>query len=83
MRRAGLQRLAGLLTELRAIDELREGQPGQFQRGSTPFLHFHCFPDGTIRADVRLSKRAITEYDVSDEAGQQELLSAIEGYLGG
>ena len=80
-RRAGLKRLAGLLDELRALGELREGRPGRFQHGSIAFLHFHYQPDGTIVADVRLSKRHITQFDVSDEAGQQELLSAIEQYL--
>lgn len=81
-RRAGLERLAGLLDQLRALPELREGRPGRFQHGSHPLLHFHYHPDGTIVADAKLSKRRITEFDVSDEAGQQELLSAIESYLG-
>ena len=80
-RRAGLKRLAGLLDELGALSDLREGRPGTFQHGSIPFLHFHYQRDGTIRADVRLSRRHITQFDVSDEAGQQELLSAIEQYL--
>ena len=81
-RRAGLKRLAGLLDQLGALGELREGRPGTFQHGSIAFLHFHYRPDGRIRADVRLSRRHITQFDVSDEAGQQELLSAIEQYLG-
>ncbi len=53
-----------------------------FQYGSRPFLHFHSYPDGTIVADVRLSKRGFTRFDVSKEAGQQEVLSAIAHYLG-
>jgi hypothetical protein len=81
-RRAGLQRLAGLLSELRAFSELREGRPGTFQHGSRPFLHFHYHPDGTIVADIQLSKRGVTPFDVSEAAGQQEVLSAIEHYLG-
>ena len=80
-RKAGLKRLAGLLDELGALNELREGRPGTFQHGSIPFLHFHYQPDGTIVADVRLSRRHITQFDVSEETGQQELLSAIEQYL--
>ena len=81
-RRAGLKRLASLLDGLRALSELREGRPGTFQHGSLPFLHFHYHPDGTIVADVRLSKRGFTQLDVSKQAGQQDLLSAIEQYLG-
>ncbi len=81
-RKAGRKRLARLLNELRALSELREGRPGMFQYGSRPFLHFHYYPDGTIVADVRLSKRGFTKFDVSEEAGQQEVLSAIEDYLG-
>ena len=81
-RKAGLKRLASLLDELRALSELREGRPGTFQHGSLPLLHFHYHPDGTIVADVRLSKRGFTQFDVSEEAGQQDLLSAIEQYLG-
>ncbi len=80
-RRAGLKRLASLLDELRALSELSEGRPGTFQHGSIAFLHFHYLPDGAIRADVRLSRRGITEFDVSADEGQQELLSAVEQYL--
>jgi hypothetical protein len=80
-RRAGLRRLGPLLRELRALRELRERQPGAFHHGTGPFLHFHYHPDGSIIADVLLSRRGVTEFDVSDEAGQQELLSTIERYL--
>ncbi len=80
-RRAGLKRLASLLDELRALSELREGRPGTFRLGSRPFLHFHYHPDGTIVADVRLSNRGFTQFDVSEEGGQQEVLSAIERRL--
>ena len=81
-RRAGLKRLASLLDVLRALSELREGRPGTFQHGSRPFLHFHYHPDGTIVADARLSKRGFTQFDVSEEVGQRDLLSAVEQYLG-
>lgn len=80
-RRAGLARIAGLLDELRAFDELHEGRPGTFRLGSLPFLHFHYPPDGRIVADVRLADGGITRYDVSDEESQQEALSAIEQCL--
>ena len=80
-RRAGLERIARLLDELRALGELREGRPGSFRIGSRPFLHFHYHPDGKILADVRLSDDGFTPFDVSEEAGQQEVLSAIEACL--
>ena len=81
-RRAGLGRLAGLLDQLRALGELSERQPGTFHHGTRPFLHFHYHPDGTVVADVRLSKRGFSQFDVSEETGQQEVLAAIEQYLG-
>lgn len=80
-RRAGLYRLADLLDELRELSELREARPAEFELESRPFLHFHYRPDGTIVADVRLSKRRFVPFDVSDEAGQQEVLAVIERYL--
>ncbi len=80
-RRAGLQRIAGLLDELRALGELREVRPGTFMHGSCPLLHFHYPPDGRIVADVRLSDGSVRRFDVSDEGGRQEVLSVIEGCL--
>jgi hypothetical protein len=81
-RRAGLQRLAGLLHELRRFDGLRERRPGDFHMGSRSVLHFHYHADGTISADVRLSKHGVEHFDVSDAAGQYELLAAVEEHLG-
>ena len=63
------------------LSKLREGRPGTFRYGSRPFLHFHYHPDGKIVADVRLSDGAFTGFDVSEEAGQQEVLSVIERCL--
>ena len=80
-RRAGLKRLANLLDELRELGELREPRPAEFEFESRPFLHFHHRPDGTIVADVRLSKRRFIPFDVSEDAGQQEVLLAIERHL--
>ena len=82
-RRAGLKRLAGLLDQLRALGELREARPGTFLHGSRPLLHFHYSADGSIVADIQLSGRGFTPFDVSDEAGQQEVLAVIEDLVGG
>ena len=80
-RRAGLKRLSDLLDELRGFSELREPRPAEFELEFRPFLHFHYRADGTIVADVRLSNRRFVPFDVSEEAGQQEVLAAIERYL--
>lgn len=80
-RKAGLERLAGLLEELRALSDLTEGRPGVFQVGTRPLLHFHYHPDGKIVADVRLSDGGFTPFDVSDEAGQHDVLAVIEDCL--
>ncbi len=80
-RRSGRKRLANLLDELREFRELREPRPGTFEYESRPFLHFHYRADGTIIADVRLSKRRFIPFDVSEDTGQQEVLEAIERHL--
>ncbi len=80
-RKSGLKRLANLLDELREFRELREPRPAEFEFESRPFLHFHYGADGTIVADVRLSDRRFIPFDVSEEAGQQEVLAAIERHL--
>ncbi len=80
-RRAGLKRLANLLDELREFGELREPRLAEFEFQSRPFLHFHYRADGTIIADVRLSNRRFIPFDVSEDAGQHEVLAAIERYL--
>ena len=42
-------------------------------------LHFHYHPDATVTADIKLSKRdPFTPFDVSGEAGQQEVLAVVE-----
>ncbi len=80
-RKSGLKRLANLLDELRQVNELREPRPATFEYESRPFLHFHYRADGTIIADVRLSNRRFIPFDVSEDAGQQEVLKAIERHL--
>lgn len=80
-RRDGLNRVADLLDQLREFSELQEPRPAEFELESRPFLHFHYLADGSITADVRLSRRRFIPFDVSDEAGQQEALAAIEAYL--
>lgn len=80
-RRAGLKRIADLLDQLRGFRELREPRIAEFELDSQPFLHFHHRADGTILADVRLSKRRFIPFDVSEEDGRREVLYAIEQHL--
>lgn len=80
-RRAGLDRIADLLDQLRDLEELREPRPAEFELDSRPFLHFHYPADGTVVADVRLSKRRFVPFDVSEESGQQEVLAAVAEHL--
>jgi hypothetical protein len=80
-RRAGLNRIADLLDQLRDLGELSEPRPAEFELESRPFVHFHYQADGTIVADVRLSKRRFIPFEVSEQAGQQEVLAAIERHL--
>jgi hypothetical protein len=49
-----LDRLEGLLRELRGIDGLKEKSRGVFYLGSRAFLHFHEHGD-SIFADVRFA----------------------------
>jgi hypothetical protein len=48
-----LDRLEGLLAELRGLQQLRERKRGYFSRGSRAFLHFHE-DAGDLYVDVRL-----------------------------
>jgi hypothetical protein len=80
-REAGLKRLASLLEELRSLDGLGEKRPGTFSYRSRAFLHFHYHPRGEIVADARVSGDGFTRFDVSEEAGRQELLAEIKRFL--
>jgi hypothetical protein len=46
--------LEPLLAELRQLPGLKERKPGNFQRGSGAFLHFHEDPEGVF-ADLRVA----------------------------
>ena len=52
----------------------RAGTPGGQKSGRRDLRSPRPPPDGTIVADVQLSNRGITQFDVSEEGDQQELL---------
>lgn len=82
MRHAGpatLDRIAPLLTELRARGVLRERRPGVFELKSRAFLHFHDDPSGVF-ADVRLAE-GFARLPVTSRAEQAELLERIDDCL--
>lgn len=74
-----LEMLAGLLTELRAIDGIVEKRPGAFSRGSRAFLHFHDDPTGRY-ADVRFGDE-FERVRVTTKREQQALVSRIRAEL--
>ena len=74
-----LETLAGLLTELRAIEGIVEKRPGAFSRGSRAFLHFHDDPTGSY-ADVRFGDE-FERCRVTTKREQQALVSRIRTEL--
>jgi hypothetical protein len=76
-----LDRLASLLTQLRAIDALRERSQGTFTRGSAAFLHFHAFRTG-LAADLKADGRW-RRYDVERAADQRILLRDVRRVVRG
>ena len=74
-------RLSTLLSELRALDGLREKSVGTFYRGGRAFLHFHDDPSG-LYADVRLDGGDWSRLRVSTRTEQRALVRAVRQALG-
>jgi hypothetical protein len=70
-----LEDLAGLLTELRAVEGLTERNPGVFYRRSRAFLHFHHDPAGMF-ADLRLGDDFV-RFPVRTPQQQADLLKKV------
>jgi len=75
-----IQRLSGLLTELRQRPLLKEKTPGTFYVKSKAFLHFHDDAAG-IFADVKLDLQNYSRIRVNTEAEQTALLKKIDRCL--
>jgi hypothetical protein len=72
---ADLDRIEGLLAELRKIPGLRERKRGYFSRGARAFLHFHE-DAGDLYVDVKLG----TEFErmkITNGTGQAEFLARV------
>ncbi|HEV2530755.1 hypothetical protein [Phenylobacterium sp.] len=77
-----LDRLDDLLGQLRALPGLTEKSPGTFYVKSRAFLHFHQDPKGMF-ADLRdASGAGFERIDVTDAAGQAELVARARERLG-
>jgi hypothetical protein len=74
-----LDRLEGLLAELRGIPGLRERTRGYFSRGSRAFLHFHE-DGGNLYADVKLDSK-FQRMKVSSGTEQDDFLSRVREAL--
>jgi hypothetical protein len=74
-----LDRLEPMLTELRALPQLREKKRGTFYEGSRGFLHFHEDPAGLF-ADVRLHDE-FERFDVTTVAQQKKLMHDVRSAL--
>jgi hypothetical protein len=68
-----------MLTELRAVPELREKKRGTFYRGSRAFIHFHEDPTGLF-ADVRF-REDFERFDVTTVAEQKKLVRDVHSAL--
>ena len=74
-----LDRVEGLLVELRKLPQLRERKRGYFSRGSRAFLHFHE-DAGDLYVDVKLDS-AFQRVRVTSPDDQADLLSRLRKAL--
>ena len=75
-----LDELEPVLTQLRALPDLKEKSRGTFYRKSQAFVHFHEDPAGLF-ADVRLDGGDFTRMRVSTKAEQRALMTAVKAAL--
>ena len=76
-----LDRIDGLLAQVRTLPGLKEKKRGCFYWKSRGFLHFHEDPKGMF-ADLAGADRMDVRIDVTDEAGQAALMAAARKRLG-
>ena len=77
-----LDKLEGLLAELRKREGLKEKKRGVFYRKSRAFLHFHEDPAGLF-VDVRLGPFDFDRFSVNSRADWKSLLTKIDACLAG
>jgi hypothetical protein len=74
-----LDRLDGLLVELRKFPQLRERRRGYFSRAARAFLHFHE-DAGDLYVDVKLDTR-FQRMKVTSHTEQTDFLSRVNEVL--
>jgi hypothetical protein len=76
-----LDRIDGLLTQLRALPGLTEKKRGVFYRKSRAFLHFHEDPAGMFADLSGGAGRMDVRIEVTEAAGQAALMEAARRLL--
>ena len=76
---AALDRLKGLLADVRQLEPMKEKSPGVFYCRSRAFLHFHEDPVGLF-ADIRTGSDW-ERLSVNSKADQAKLLRRIRSHL--
>ena len=77
-----LDRLEDLLVKLRALPALKEKKRGVFYLKSKGFLHFHEDPAGMFADLTGPDGRGFDRIDVTETAGQAELVALARARLG-
>ena len=75
-----LDRLDGMLAQLRTINALKERTPGSFYKGGKGFLHFHIDGDD-VYADVKLDGREFERTRVTTKTEQTKLVRDVRRAL--
>lgn len=75
-----LDRVDGLLEQLRTIAGLTEKKRGVFYRGSKAFLHFHE-DAGDIICDARIDGATFERVTVTTAAAQRRLMKDVRAVL--
>ncbi len=78
-----LDRIEGLLAQLRALPGLKEKKRGVFYWKSKAFLHFHEDPKGMFADLSGGAGRMDVRMDVTEPAGQAALVEAARRLLEG
>jgi hypothetical protein len=77
-----LDRIDGLLAQLRTLPGLKEKKRGCFYLKSKGFLHFHEDPAGMFADLTGADGKGFDRLDVTEAAGQAELVALARKRLG-
>jgi hypothetical protein len=78
-----LDRIDGLLDEVRTVPGLKEKKRGVFYLKSKGFLHFHEDPAGMFADLSGPDGKGFERLDVTEAAGQRKLMTAIRRRMSG